>query len=276
MQPVSTHSRPKAAGFFPEQAQSMTAVSTHSRPKAAGLGLRYPVAFQRVSTHSRPKAAGLLPVELIFDCFCFNTQPPEGGWGFGLWQLMHMAEFQHTAARRRLGPAPLHPRPRLPFQHTAARRRLGQVSTHSRPKAAGQFIRSAGVTVRGFNTQPPEGGWLAVIRLVAAMCSFNTQPPEGGWQTVKAKSKSRQQFQHTAARRRLVKRSNTSFTFPACFNTQPPEGGWKAGADTLLGNIVSTHSRPKAAGNVFKFPCFGVARFNTQPPEGGWDWFMKK
>ena len=57
----------------------------------------------------------------------------------------------------------------LEFQHTAARRRLGisnwdlsllgKVSTHSRPKAAGfGFGRIRGV-VCSFNTQPPEGGW---------------------------------------------------------------------------------------------------------------------
>ena len=33
---VSTHSRPKAAGFIVNQHQLTLAVSTHSRPKAAG------------------------------------------------------------------------------------------------------------------------------------------------------------------------------------------------------------------------------------------------
>ena len=78
---VSTHSRPKAAGYGLRGGGKMTnkfqhtaarrrlvvpladggaddVVSTHSRPKAAGIG---PVlSFGRivVSTHSRPKAAG--------------------------------------------------------------------------------------------------------------------------------------------------------------------------------------------------------------------------
>ena len=78
---VSTHSRPKAAGFahradnckllfqhtaarrrleqLLQRALYVRNVSTHSRPKAAGA-----VGFARyeaddVSTHSRPKAAGL-------------------------------------------------------------------------------------------------------------------------------------------------------------------------------------------------------------------------
>ena len=33
---VSTHSRPKAAGYFKLLGYTMTTVSTHSRPKAAG------------------------------------------------------------------------------------------------------------------------------------------------------------------------------------------------------------------------------------------------
>ena len=36
------------------------------------------------------------------------------------------------------------------------------VSTHSRPKAAGVFRRNVTFKALGFNTQPPEGGWLQV------------------------------------------------------------------------------------------------------------------
>ena len=55
-------------------------------------------------------------------------------------------------------------------------------------------------------------------------------------------------FQHTAARRRLA---NTVLEVSGVnrFNTQPPEGGW--GNLIWYGDfvtIVSTHSRPKAAG----------------------------
>ena len=32
------------------------------------------------------------------------------------------------------------------------------------------------------------------------------------------------------------------------FNTQPPEGGWLVARIVLVDGIVSTHSRPKAAG----------------------------
>ena len=77
----------------------------------------------------------------------------------------------------------------------------------------------------GFNTQPPEGGWLWQMSLCAALPlfqhtaarrrlalrgrhnkrkqGFNTQPPEGGW--------------HSLA---------VLFAAKCGFNTQPPEGGW--------------------------------------------------
>ena len=121
---VSTHSRPKAAaqrrraasasagcfntqppegGCLPPRSYNTRAapVSTHSRPKAAaGCSLIGGVIWH-VSTHSRPKAAA---------------------------KTLHLhflsAQFQHTAARRRLPFWPRRPMSRSMFQHTAARRRL--------------------------------------------------------------------------------------------------------------------------------------------------------
>ena len=55
---VSTHSRPKAAGFEFGFCGKSVAVSTHSRPKAAGTISTLNVDIGDVSTHSRPKAAG--------------------------------------------------------------------------------------------------------------------------------------------------------------------------------------------------------------------------
>ena len=99
-------------------------------------------------------------------------------------------------------------------------------------------------------------------------------------------------FQHTAARRRLAL-CHHIIEQRRRFNTQPPEGGWeritarrsvldlvsthsrpKAAGMTRQRNRVirrvSTHSRPKAAGSRFEnFGRINVS-FNTQPPEGGW------
>ena len=34
---------------------------------------------------------------------------------------------------------------------------------------------------KGFNTQPPEGGWNVAEGKKSPKPCFNTQPPEGGW-----------------------------------------------------------------------------------------------
>ena len=56
-------------------------------------------------------------------------------------------------------------------------------------------------------------------------------------------------FQHTAARRRLL-RQTPSATAQGCFNTQPPEGGCRALLQGAVDLAVSTHSRPKAAARL--------------------------
>ena len=79
----------------------------------------------------------------------FNTQPPEGGWFYSShYSVSYCYVFQHTAARRRLGVT----------QKNAES--PANVSTHSRPKAAGLRRRSPRGRRAGFNTQPPEGGWI--------------------------------------------------------------------------------------------------------------------
>ena len=98
------------------------------------------------------------------------------------------------------------------FQHTATRRRLGRRQLPLRP-------------AQGFNTQPPEGSWANCNKPIPPKTGFNTQPPEGGWESHQTNSTSRHRF-----------------------NTQPPEGGWRLQEHTDLNDLVSTHSRPKAAG----------------------------
>ena len=145
--------------------------------------------------------------------------------------------FQHTAARRRLD------------TETQLRTKTAPVSTHSRPKAAGSFLIGKQKSHEGFNTQPPEGGWLELLMWMLLIVpfqhtaarrrlescrglppvskqSFNTQPPEGGWIYHEAIAAHLRQFQHTAARRRLERKASNIQT----------------------GAKVSTHSRPKAAG----------------------------
>ena len=101
------------------------------------------------------------------ECGSFNTQPPEGGCqeakqgkqpvrvsthsrpkaaDAGEKIQNKKNKFQHTAARRRLFFRISVVSPVGWFQHTAARRRLRS--------ARARWLRR-----RGFNTQPPEGGW---------------------------------------------------------------------------------------------------------------------
>ena len=167
----------------------------------------------RVSTHSRPKAAGLAGQGRQSRCCRFNTQPPEGGWLFAARNAPQSAQFQHTAARRRLAAAVIGSFSVSQFQHTAARRRLvaathcqkrnSKVSTHSRPKAAGLVL-----------------GWIGVVFVVsthsrpkaAGVCSYPNQPhqpvsthsrPKAAGPVIGDSVVANFEFQHTAARRRL-------------------------------------------------------------------------
>ena len=99
----------------------------------------------------------------------------------------------------------------------------------------------------GFNTQPPEGGWNFKNVVLRAPGGFNTQPPEGGWL-----------------------KNSVGLKVTLSFNTQPPEGGWRGFAQFLQALTVSTHSRPKAAGEPGTPVIKVIICFNTQPPEGGW------
>ena len=166
---VSTHSRPKAAGFEKFNGIPLPFVSTHSRPKAAGPACTFPLPFTICFNTQPPEGGWPEYQENIKVPAGFNTQPPEGGWFTFIGRRYNNTQFQHTAARRRLD-VPHHQKyRRLSFQHTAARRRLGagvrlrllehEVSTHSRPKAAGRCVAIGDSAGYRFNTQPPEGGW---------------------------------------------------------------------------------------------------------------------
>ena len=144
---VSTHSRPKAAGFGFDTLHYIPFVSTHSRPKAAGL--QTPRQFVGIlGFNTQPPEGGWKAIKPPFQPLnSFNTQPPEGGWVIIILGIIEAVAFQHTAARRRLVRRPKENRPKAAFQHTAARRRLGLTKV---------FLH---LCLIRFNTQPPEGGW---------------------------------------------------------------------------------------------------------------------
>ena len=188
---VSTHSRPKAAGFGNLGHTDSARVSTHSRPKAAGGFFMGGRMNDLVSTHSRPKAAGKYHLKISAWWFCFNTQPPEGGWAPARFDRRRLGGFQHTAARRRLG-----------YQYRRQGHQ-GRVSTHSRPKAAGRERGERIFRLYCFNTQPPEGGWVeAAKRLIVVMA-----------------------FQHTAARRRLGRGEAVNAALSVSTHSRPKAAG---------------------------------------------------
>ena len=121
------------------------------------------------------------------------------------------------------------------------------VSTHSRLKAAGSPPTSVFLELLGFNTQPPEGGWVAEPRM-SGLSRVSThsrlkaagRPPSNTavWYAVSTHS-------------RLKAAGDTlPIALPrlASFNTQPPEGGWICPCIPQSYQAVSTHSRLKAAG----------------------------
>ena len=183
-----------------------------------------------VSTHSRPKAAGSFCQIRKDQIICFNTQPPEGGWMAGYYAQEDKAQFQHTAARRRL----VHLIPNLC--------RPQNVSTHSRPKAAGMVETRRCLSMVCFNTQPPEGGWILLMRdfLFPRRVSTHSRPKAAG-HGLHPRIAYNNKFQHTAARRRLGLRIKAG-TRILGFNTQPPEGGWFDVMDTVLGRQMFQHT----------------------------------
>ena len=119
-----------------------------------------------------------------------------------------------------------HSRPKAAGKYTNHHMMPDGVSTHSRPKAAGYFIYVGGAEMKSFNSQPPEGGWV-----------WPTSPVSDGYR-----------FQLTAARRRLAGgvrhvAGGGAFQLTAARRRLVVNIGIK-----LVIFIVSTHSRPKAAG----------------------------
>ena len=207
------NTQPPEGGWLADrqQKQKMT-VSTHSRPKAAGGRLKPLLMRLKVSTHSRPKAAGRATTASRTAASRFNTQPPEGGWDWNLTNRFYSNLFQHTAARRRL--------------ESLATSILSKHCFNTQPPEGGWISDKTAKKPISFNTQPPEGGWDPHFFGFFFNFSFNTQPPEGGWKYGNGNWNRKYGFQHTAARRRLARYTQ----------------------ELAVGDAVSTHSRPKAAG----------------------------
>ena len=80
---VSTHSRPKAAGFSSSINSTLGEEFQHTAARRRLDNTSFQTCTTLyVSTHSRPKAAGSGQLHHNPPPIRFNTQPPEGGWTF--------------------------------------------------------------------------------------------------------------------------------------------------------------------------------------------------
>ena len=146
------------------------------------------------------------------------------------------------------------------------------VSTHSRPKAAGGSGRGAPGLSGCFNSQPPEGGWQSLKIIMPMIIGFNSQPPEGGWIAKSVFCWQSSLFQLTAARRRLVVykcRITDTTAFQLTAARRRLEFVDKS---RPLPDVVSTHSRPKAAGLRHHVLCkIGNVSTHSRPKAAGYE-----
>ena len=171
---------------------------TAARRRLAG---RLKSSTWRFCFNTQPPEGGWLDsISAQFIHQCFNTQPPEGGWDLPMYSAIVSSSFNTQPpeggwryvknCRKRV----------LLFQHTAARRRL--VPSTQKPVTDDSC----------FNTQPPEGGWnFRPIPDNVIIC-FNTQPPEGGWSLSQKPCSIR--FRSPDFAKLLKKSVNTSITQP--------------------------------------------------------------
>ena len=145
-----------------------------------------------------------------------------------------------------------------------------EVSTHSRPKAAGIFINDVSKHIKvSTHSRPKAAGAIIIDLMYEQKVSTHSRPKAAGQSLFLRLYKN--QFQHTAARRRLAARSSRT-TAVAAFQHTAARRRLVIADDIYIGeDDVSTHSRPKAAGSAEKMRRLRNLCFNTQPPEGGWD-----
>ena len=127
--PVSTHSRPKAAGQFNWVLRRLDEFQHTAARRRLARSLASICLALTVSTHSRPKAAGCLAVDVEITALSFNTQPPEGGWLYPRKRTYHITGFNTQPPEGGW----------LVFCRIV---QICWVSTHSRPKAAGNSQKS--------------------------------------------------------------------------------------------------------------------------------------
>ncbi len=85
---VSTHSHLKVAAKYTVNGILKQIVSTHSHLKVAAKNIAQGEHAPIVSTHSHLKVAAFPAFAVKANCLGFNTQPPEGGCHFQLYDSL--------------------------------------------------------------------------------------------------------------------------------------------------------------------------------------------
>ena len=274
---VSTHSRPKAAAVaFNSYINAIRFQHTAARRRLPSAIFFLSTVSRFQHTAARRRLRPLAPLPCVAQTFQhtaarrrlpdtragdswpgrFNTQPPEGG-------CQDMIEQKTIDVR-----VSTHSRPKAAAASTSSSGWASNRFNTQPPEGGCRRCRTRSKPLWGFNTQPPEGGCRKPTPPERRGTCFNTQPPEGGcmgaalratYAAVSTHSRPKaaakevamraeiNQFQHTAARRRLRAKVRA--------RRRP--------------RAVSTHSRPKAAARIAPRRRIRVAGFNTQPPEGG-------
>ena len=160
----------------------------------------------------------------------------------------------------------------MQFQHTAARRRLGvyekgkqlgdKVSTHSRPKAAGKvYMDISKIKPVSTHSRPKAAGFVQPKFPFLLPVSTHSRPKAAGKRLPSSKDLS--QFQHTAARRRLATAAARRVRRNDVSTHSCPKAAGRFKFYRIGFSRVSTHSRPKAAGSTLRSHLKPLSRFNT-------------
>ena len=99
--------------------------------------------------------------------------------------------------------------------------------------------------------------------------STHSRPKAAGLCNISGKQRAKK-FQHTAARRRLGDLVGAHYHIQKFQHTAARRRLVLDAVGHGFACVVSTHSRPKAAGTTKQSETTPTCRFNTQPPEGGW------
>ena len=123
----------------------------------------------------------------------------------------------------------------------------------------------------GFNTQPPEGGWISGTEKSSFLVEFQHTAARRRLAAGLGHTNSRGMFQHTAARRRLGQPIYFQLTAYAPF--QHTAARRRLGKEQRVPRCAKLFQHTAARRRLAKHQNRTHRpnqRFNTQPPEGGW------